>query len=411
MFFSKFKNINFDIHIVSISLMIMFFLPHLGYFYYVNPALAAALAFRYHRPSGIGVIKILIVAIMLISMFGYLFTIDKIVFKAVSRGISLIFLFSVFPFVKNFKIPNVYIYSGLGFIILSQMVYVIGFWPLISFFSTLYPYEGDEIIYRSDFLYKHSDSISIANPHIRLGGIFHNPNQGARYVTFLYAVFFIENKDNASIKKTKLLISAIVLISILYTGSRTGFIVFSLLFYFFYFGKNTLSLKSALISGLFLIISVILFSLLDIYFFDTVRVFDIEDALSYSLVPKIRFFLEYYETQNNFFQILFGNFDMDLSRYYVRSAEILDSEWGNAIFNYGVLFFISAILFYSVVYKGYDHKTKPFFIIILWIFSSSLIFSYRASFLFLFLLSKYYVNPLKLNNLFNNRGQSLKKHY
>lgn len=206
-----------DEHIVGVIFIIALFLPHGGYFYFVNPAVLLYLVSRYTNYKAMVGVKVLIVGTLLLSALGYLVLKGVVEEKPLFRAVMLAIMIAAFPFVKNVRLPNFYLYFGIGFIFLSQVAYVLGISPLINFFSVMYPYEGESIVYGSEYLAENADQISIMSQQLRLGGMFHNPNQCARYLTILYAVFLIENRGTKSLLYP---VTLVTLIAILYTGDR-----------------------------------------------------------------------------------------------------------------------------------------------------------------------------------------------
>ena len=71
---------------------------------------------------------------------------------------------------------------------------------------------------------------------------------------------------------------------------------------------------------------------------------------------------------------------------------MIDSEYGEAIFLYGFFAIIGLILFYFSLIKLKNKKINFFLIVLIWCASSTVIFSYKTSFIFMFLLSNFYSN-------------------
>ena len=66
---------------------------------------------------------------------------------------------------------------------------------------------------------------------------------------------------------------------------------------------------------------------------------------------------------------------------------IFDSEYGNVIYAYGFLGFLLIILFYIRCFRLTEKRDRIFYVILLWCISSTVLFSFRMSFVFLMLLS------------------------
>lgn len=113
-------------------------------------------------------------------------------FKSITRAFILIFMFICFGKLKGNKILAPYIYFSIAYLVISQFTYVINIGPLKTFFTSFYPYEGDKNVYSSDFY----ESYEMSNYGIlRLGGIYFNPNQYARYLELIMVVFLCEIKQ------------------------------------------------------------------------------------------------------------------------------------------------------------------------------------------------------------------------
>lgn len=74
---------------------------------------------------------------------------------------------------------------------------------------------------------------------------------------------------------------------------------------------------------------------------------------------------------------------------------IFDCEYGELFYNYGILGTLIYIIFFINVFCKLQKRKRLIFIFFLWIVSSTIIFSYRTSFLTMLMLSKYYTYSLK----------------
>lgn len=98
---------------------------------------------------------------------------------------------------------------------------------------------------------------------------------------------------------------------------------------------------------------------------------------------------------------LFGHLDQFL--FAASSDDIhatFDCEYGYMIFNYGMVGFLLYIIFFTKLYKSFTKQERLIFVPMLWILSASMLLAYRSLFLFMFLLSKYYVSSIN-NNICN----------
>lgn len=382
-----------DQYIISIALLFGLFMPNGNFFYYLVPLVTLFLGIRYSKLNNSRfTTKYVLLVLILISFILYSFTVtDKIEIKGLIRNIVLFELILFFPFAKNVKIPNLVLYLALIYIFISQISYMIGIDFITSFFSNNYPYEGDYAIYQSDHLRSISDEITLTNRNIRLGGLYINPNQCARYLTIVFAVFLIENFSS----NLKILLPFLVIysMSIVATGSRTGFFVSIILFTYYFYSKS--SRKNNVLKYIS-ILTPILIIIIFIFFVNSeltqdLRFLDYDEGLEKSVFIKLNILLRYITDDLSAVRILFGNFSNE-GLYHIQ----FDSEWGEFIFRYGIAGLTALVMFYFYLGKKLNTKHRLFLILLFWVISSTLLMSYRASFLFLFLLSKYSYSSLEV---------------
>ena len=376
----------------SASLLLMLFLPHVGLLYVINPLLVLLLAFR-KRPfhfSNIGIIYLL-VALIVISFFVNAAGGTEISTKPFYRAVGLILCFVLFPFAENVRIAKSVIYFSILFILFSQLCDILGLRMISSFFSRFYiDEETTEYIER---YMSSGGSLSV----FRLGGLFNNPNQCARYVTCIYAAFAIDY-FNENLKKHFPII-ALCAFSLLLTGSRTGLFVFLTILSFFFMLRNRKNSSLIFFVGL-------LFSFTFLYAYvisdlgSSYRVFALDSGVEESFMGKIGFITKYLNSDLTISQLLFGNFfyTQDAVRRYLIDFTTMDSEFGVSIFTYGFTFTIPYMILLIIIYKKLKWQNVLIILVFLWCLSSTIIFSYRASFLVLFLLSKYYSASIKKYN-------------
>jgi len=382
-----------DAHFIGIALLVGLLLPHSGVLYYANPALIVLLAFKYTRINRLAGVKVMILIGMSVSALGYTFFQDQYTNKELVRAAYLLMMLVLFPFAKSVRIPDFYLFFGMGFIVLSQLSWVIGFRPLIDFFVNLYPYEGDMRIYQADFLLERAPDISIVHGGLRLGGMYHNANSFSQFLGAIYAVFLI---DSSRSYKFKLALSAALLVPILYAGSRTGMVVCSLLFlaYAYVQYRKVAATRKLFLAVVGIVASGFAFMVIrDLLATGGVRALDFQEGVDRSMLPKWSFFRAYIDANPGVFELFFGVFDISLVERYTRYFHIMDSEWGNAVFAYGLIFCIAIVAFYVTIYRRTRLDARLCFILLLWGVSATVLFSYRASFVFLLILSKYYVDP------------------
>lgn len=309
--------------------------------------------------------------------------------KSVTRYFSFSVLFLLFPFSPSLVIPNKVLYFALVIIVLSQLSFVVGLSQIVSLIDTIYPYQGDKLGYDSQYLLGGAGDLDFVKNR-RYGGIYRNPNQAVRYISLLFIVYLIENKNNSFVKKIPFI--AIVIISILISGSRTGLIVtLILLIYSIYFNQVKINF-SKIIIGLALLIGFGLFySFLSAF---DLRVFEMSVGLDNSLGVRFDVFNHFFSNLFSPFKFLFGHFSSDnIKELY--GLNHLDSEWGELFYNFGFLGFIALFLFYRKLFLLKDSNIRFFMFILFWGITSTVIFSFKMSFLFMLFLSKYYADYLK----------------
>ncbi len=312
--------------------------------------------------------------------------------KSYLRSLVIFELFLFFPFIGNVKISNKALYFALLYIFFSQVSYMWGYQPLIKFFNDFYPYEGEHLNYKADYLLEHANEISLTNRYFRLGGLYHNPNLAASYLNILFAVFIIENFNRTF--KSNFPFILMCSCAIVATGSRTGFFIAAAIFvYYIYFRSSD---KKKVLRNAFLLTTLfIFFFFLYLFSFDSsldLRFLDYQEGLEKSLYIKLKIFDDYIlDIDLNFMTILFGNF----TNGGVNSIQF-DSEWGELIYRYGIFFFIILLVFYFQVFNSLTSEKKIIFFILLWMISATVLMNYRTSFLFMLLLSKYYSQSMCL---------------
>ena len=376
------------------ALMFGLFMPDGTLFYILVPIVTFFLAIRYFSINNTTRIQYIIVLMIILSFIIYAISNSTIMDnKALFRNIVLIELFILFPFAINVKIPNIYIYTSLIIIFISQISYMIGFSPLTSFFNNYYPYEGDFYLYQSDYLQSQAHDMYLTNRSLRLGGLFHNANQCAKYLSIILAVYISENFKTTLISKLPFLI--IYSLAIIGTGSRTGFMISILiLLYYLYLSLSNKQniIKYIYFFTIFYIITILLYSILNYEITSTYRFFDFKEGFDKSLFVKIGILSNYLYNNSSVLSLLLGNFNNDS----LNNIQF-DSEWGELIYRYGISIIIAFIAFFTNIYKKINRKYRIFLLALLWIISSTLILSYRAGFVFLLLLSKYF-SDYRLDN-------------
>lgn len=304
--------------------------------------------------------------------------------KSLQRLFTFITLFLLFPFVLYFKIYNWVLYFCLTYLLLSQLAYVLGINFLVQFYNTFYPYTGELQGYSSDFLLSGSGEVDFILNR-RYGGIYHNPNQLIRYISLLLLVLFIENRNRSLLYKLPFL--SLVFIATSIAGSRTGFffVIIVIVFSYFY-NRPKISISNAALP----LFTVILTLVSAIYFLSQyeLRILEVSSGLDNSIGLKIEWFLTFLNQLSSPLNFLVGHFSTD--NILVYGINILDSEWGELFYNFGLLGVFTLFMFYFDLFKTKDRNLRFLLLILIWGISSTIIFSFRMSIFYMIILSNYY---------------------
>lgn len=381
-----------DRHLISLAFMFGLFMPNGNLFYILVPIVTLFLGLRYSKFNNtVFSFKYVLLVIILISFILFSFTsYEKVDIKGLMRNIVIFQFILFFPFAKNVRISNAYLYFALIYIFISQISYMLGVNPIISFFNNYYPYEGDRYFYESDYLMSMAKEMSLTNRSLRLGGLFHNMNQASRYLTIILAVYLIENYNTSF--KSKLPFLFIYSLSVIATGSRTGFFIsVFMLGYFMYLKSKNKKNKVAKYLQLFVILLLIISFILatNSNLTETYRFLDYDEGLNKSLFVKFGILFAYLSENLGVIDLVFGKFTN-----YGFSAIHFDSEIGELIYRYGFSMLIAFVLFFIIIYRKLNPKYRIFLIVLLWVISATVILSYRTGFVFFLLLSKYSYSSL-----------------
>lgn len=369
-------------HFVGIGLVLGFLLPHTStVFLLVNPLLC--LVYQCFRQNRIFYKYNLIVLIPMILTL--LINLPQgVSSKALMSCIIIMFYFFCFPMVGKVRVPVAYFYIIFGFVLLSQVAYAFDIPFMERILDTYYPLSEE------DSANIHEQNVINANNMMdyRLGGLYHNSNDCARALCILLAGFLILNYEKSIRKLLPFVI--LTFYAVLMTGSRTGFVVASLIVISYLFVDKKVSVGWRY--GVTLS-AVLVFLYLIFIGSDTFRGFNVFDTGSTDM--KQATFRYYLSSENSIFRILLGY--LDVSRYdtsesssYVMAR--FDSDYGSIIFSYGFIGFFSILLLYFTVFKKMDGNGRVFFVLLLWMYTSTIVKSYRAFFVFMLLLSVVYSN-------------------
>ena len=358
--------------------MLAFLLPHTSTILLLLPPLLCLMLLSISS----GRRRSSLVFIPLVSIFvSLLFNLSVAQTKAIQAVATTTLYFVCFPFVGDLRVRNGYLYFCLTFIFLSQISYLLGIPYINEFFERLYPI-SEEDIYSIDYLRENINTSNVLS--FRLGGLYHNENQCAKYITFLLSFFLIVNQDNKMREIVPFMLVAFL--GVLLTGSRTGFVVSVLIILFAFSMKRGLSVRYRTIVGL---LAIIVFIYFVVNATGTLRSLDVEKGIKNSAKVKWDTFAYYIASEDSIVKLLFGYLDVSLFKGSP-FLPFFDSEYGDLIFCYGIIGFISVFLFWYLISRRINSYSRLFFINLLWIVSSSIVTSYRASFVFMLLLSILY---------------------
>lgn len=249
----------------------------------------------------------------------------------------------------------------------------------IQMLETFYPISwGERMITYAN------EHVTISNySNFRLGGLYHNPNQCAKYISLLLAIYLVNNKNKRFSKQV--LFVVLCFIGVLLTGSRTGFIVAALLVVLCFWtnGRMSKALKIITVLGMvaFIVYAIASGS-------SNSRSLDIEDGLEGSLFAKAKLVLYYLNTETSALSMVFGHLDLDL--FLSPFSYSLDCEYGYILYCYGLVGLISFVIYVVKLFKGIEKENRFFMVFLLWMLTSSIFMSYRTVFVFMLILSSIY---------------------
>lgn len=386
------KEHNMQEHLVGISILLAFLLPHTStLFQLVNPLLCLLLVSRFKKTRKWQPFVFIVLVPIILSI---LFNFQNASVKSFQSTFTIFLYFACFPFVGRVRVRNNYLYFCLAYIFISQIVYLLGIPGLTTFFDRLYPVTDELVLNKINNIQSNISYGTLLD--FRLGGIFHNSNQCSKFLSMLMAFFLSVNHSKND--KNVIYFMLIAYGGILLTGSRTGFVIGSLIAYFGFIRNNKLPrwvrylvFGGALLSILYLLQTG-----------NSLRGLNVEEGLEGSANMKWETFLYYLQTEINQLALLFGH--MDISLFQGGVGDLLagfDSEYGSLIFRFGFIGFCGIILFYWNVIKRIPKAKWFYFIILLWIITSTIVASFRALFVFMLLTSVVYannMNPRKSRN-------------
>lgn len=376
--------------LLGVAIIFAFILPHTTTLLrLVNPILCVLLFFIKKNKSVVSFCWAPIIAIfisIILNISGE--ASSKSVFAAMA---ILIYLFS-FPMVRNVKINNIYLYLAFGIVFLSQIGYLFNIAPVITLVDRYYP-----IAWNEKGIAHMINTIDTTNySSFRLGGLYRNPNQCSKYVTLLLSVYLINNKNKTIIHQAWFI--SLCFFSVLLTGSRTGLAVASIMIMLALYDNKKMS-KWILVVVVAIFIGVILKG---VFSGSSFRGFEIEDGFSNSMGLKFKITMKYISEEQSVVKMLFGHLDSDL--FETNTSYSLDCEYGYVIYCYGFVGFVAFLLFYIKMFRKLEKEKRMFFVVLLWMISSSIMMAYRTAFVFMLLLSTIYNDNKGIANLKLSEG-------
>jgi len=330
--------------------------------------------------SGLIVVLVIYVSFMLGFFLGDNIPEYKTIIKLVVIAITI----GLFPLCDNNEISIKLLLFTIVFILGSQIVFAFKISPIINLIDIYYPVTSEH--YQANRIMSISEA-SRYSVFFRYGGIYRNGNYAARMVSLILAVFLTQKRESGFKDVSSIVFLLLILISIILTGSRTGFIIIGLLigYKLFYIQRIKYYRKTII----FVFISYLIFLLGSL----NIRSLQLVKGVQGSLGVKAEFLLAYFEEiwkNGDIIRLLFGNFT-----YSIESTNILitaslnrfDSGIGYILFSLGIFGLISIIFFFIYLKKNTDIYYNILLIILFWMITSTILFSLNFGLVYFFALS------------------------
>ncbi len=373
-------------HLVGIGLLLAFLLPHTStLFLMVNPLLCVTLAFLSLGRKNIKYFWVVLIPLVLSLAFN---SAGDVGIKSLLSWVTIAMYFTLFPFVGPVKVRNSYLTICLIFIILSQLVYLLDIGFLTSFIDTYYPISENDMNFYSYM----RNNISYENmTNFRLGGLYRNPNQCARYLTFLLAFYLVSNRQKPL--RSQWMFPLTALSAILMTGSRTGLVVAALLLFFTLFRKRDMPAMAKFVTILAVVFAGIYLASSEL---SDMRSLDFQRGFSGSFNLKWVTFYYYFISEESLLYMLFGHLDPEqFQNLMMMGMEQFDTDYGNLIYCFGIVGFLSFFVYWIIIGSKITKESRVYFFLLFWMLGSTLVMSYRACFIFQLFLSIIYSNDIK----------------
>lgn len=365
-------------HFVGVGLVLGFLLPHTSTaLMLVNPLLCIVYQFfkqnrLFYKNNWIVCMPILLTLLINIP--------QEVSIKAIFSCLAILLYFFCFPMIGGVRIHNGYFWLILMVVFFTQLAYLLNVSILVSFLDTYYPIPEGETngveAMRAGINYENMWSF-------RMGGLYRNSNHCARYLTFLLAAFLILNKGK-SIRKMLPFIS-ICFFAVLLTGSRTGLVVISIIIIAYLFINEIISAKWKYGIVFVGMVGFLYLSSSGIY-----RSLNVAEGFENSANYKYYVFADYLKHEESLIRLLLGYLDEGRFQASVGFMKKFDSDYGCLVFQYGFVGFLAILLFFASLFRRMDNMGGIFLVLLLWMLTSTVVTSYRAFFVFMFLLSLIY---------------------
>ena len=365
---------NYSNHILGIAWLILLLFPVGNTFYALVPLVFVCLyEYRKARFSiankwALG----LIVAIFLSLLFNVL---EIYIFsnKLIQRDITNAIILFTFANLRGNTILKSYIWFGLIYIFLSQISFVYNIPILTNFYDNVYHITS--FYYEQLSIDNSNYDVGDAGVSLRLGGIYYNPNNCASFITLIFALGLCEQKQ---FKRYELIaFCALALIAIMFTGSRTSILVFLAMLCVYAYVNNK---GSKLVVPILLIVGILILATLNLDFLKDFRMFKIEEGMNDSFGMKMSIISRYINYHADIFDLIFGAGGAEALVYkYNQHFAGTDCDLGDILVSYGLLFYFLYISFYIAIYRKLKREYVVILLVLMWMFSNTILFSYRMS--------------------------------
>ncbi len=290
---------------------------------------------------------------LMLILFSIVFNIAQIEFKNALRLSQITLGFMVFPLAINVNNLNVkYLRFGIIYVTVFAILDILNIPLFFAFREIVYPIEFDA--WGAGF------DRTIINITNRYGSIFYNPNllgQSMLLIYLLYLVIVFQRKFT----KLDLFFLFCNVFCILVSGSRTAFVIFSIVTfcYFMQFYRN--KIKYLLIIGLIPVLLSVLAG---------TRLLDIGNTSGGSMDQKWQILLEYLGTlsYDDTIVALFGQLKQDIQ---------FDNDLGNIIYYLGFLGLLYVAFFYLYQVLTTSLKIVYFYSFLLVSYGATLLINFK----------------------------------